>query len=208
MRGQARRLSVMANKWANRIIEYRPDCLLSEFLDNKRNYRIHPKAQKRGVVKILDRVGKVLPLAAYYSERYGGLTLYNGHLRKNLKPDETWPVVISNLTDEEADFVIMTLDPSTGMADIDYDILNSLTEDVGPLEEDIAAILATLEVELPEIAYSPVTSPQIARTEYSGDDVEKARQKLGGRFSGGTDYIDVMCPSCATEFSIRKQDVK
>lgn len=141
----------MANKWRNRIVEYRPACPLDEFLDNERNWRIHPEAQRRGVVKILDRVGKVDALKAYHSERYGGLTFFDGHLRRDIDPNETWPVLIADLTDEEADFVIMTLDPSTGMADIDYRILDSLVEDVGPLEEDIAAILATLEVELPEI---------------------------------------------------------
>jgi len=139
----------MPNRWDIRIVEFRRECPASEFLDHGKNWRIHPEAQKRGVVKILDRVGKVAPLLAYHSEEHEGLTLYNGHLRKNLNPDETWPVAIADLTDEEAKFVIMTLDPSTGMADIDYDILEGLVEDIGPQEEDIAAILETLDVGFP-----------------------------------------------------------
>lgn len=156
----------MPNRWDIRIVEFRKECPASEFQDHGKNWRIHPEAQKRGVVKILDLVGKVAPLLAYHSEQYGGLTLYNGHLRKNLDPDETWPVAIADLTDDEAKFVIATLDPVTGMADIDYDILEELVEDIGPQEEEIAAILATLDVELPEEKPPlPDQGPQIDRAE-------------------------------------------
>jgi len=158
---------MMANRWPNRIVEYQPDCPLREFLDNERNWRIHPEAQRRGVVKILDRVGKVDVLKAYRSKRYGGLTFYDGHLRRDIDPNETWPVIIADLTDEEADFVIATFDAVTPMVEIDYDILDSLVEDVGPFEEDIAAILATLNVELPEEEKPPLPDPgpQVDRAE-------------------------------------------
>jgi site-specific DNA-methyltransferase (adenine-specific)/site-specific DNA-methyltransferase (cytosine-N4-specific) len=181
----------LANKWPNRLnVPERP---ARDFLDNKKNWRIHPIAQRRGIVQILNTVGKVKPLLAYNSERYGGLTLYDGHLRKDIDPDEMWPVVIADLTDEEADFVIMTLDAVTPMVEIDYDILDSLVEDAGPLEEDIAAILATLDVELPETEQPPLPDPgpQVDRAE----ELQEAwRVEMGQVWQCGEHYV--ICGDC------------
>lgn len=121
----------MSNRWDNRTKEFHRELPVRQLMDNEHNWRIHPLAQQRGVVKILDTVGKAAPLLAYYSERQGGLTLYDGHLRKDISPDETWPVYISDIDDAEANFMIMTLDPVAGMAEIDFDILKNLVEMLG-----------------------------------------------------------------------------
>jgi len=141
----------MPDKWRNRIVEYRPDCPVGELMDNAKNWRIHPRAQEAGLAGVLGKIGKVDVLKAYISERYGGLTLFDGHLRKHIAPDETWPVVICDLTDEEADLVIATLDPLSAMAEADAAQVQVLLGGLGQQDEAIQAILKNLETKMPTV---------------------------------------------------------
>ena len=131
----------MPDKWRNRIVEYRPDCPVGELMDNAKNWRIHPRAQEAGLAGVLGKIGKVDVLKAYISERYGGLTLFDGHLRKHIAPDETWPVVICDLTDEEADLVIATLDPLSAMAEADASQVEALLSGLSEQDATIKVLL-------------------------------------------------------------------
>jgi hypothetical protein len=92
----------------------------SELLNNEGNWRIHPQFQREGVVGLLEEVGKIDALTAYYSKREGGkLVLLNGHLRKSIDPDEEWTVIILDVDDEEADLILAHLDSLTTQAETD-----------------------------------------------------------------------------------------
>lgn len=88
-----------------------------ELLDHDGNPRYHPAMQRDAARGLLEEVGIVDVLLAYYSERNGGaLTLVDGHMRKEEYPDTLWPVAILDLTDDEADKVLFFLDPIGAMA--------------------------------------------------------------------------------------------
>lgn len=98
-----------------------------ELLDNEGNWRVHPALQKDAVTGILDEVGVVGAFLVYDSERQGGLTVIDGHLRKSIDPEFEWPCLMTDLNDEEADFVLSVLDPSTSMARVDVEKFRALT---------------------------------------------------------------------------------
>lgn len=147
----------------DRIVEFRriPG---AEFLDNQGNWRTHPDAQREGLTGVLRSVGIVDVLIAYYSQRNEGqLTLLDGHLRKSTNPKVLWPTIIVDLTDEEADLVLATLDPLSAMAGMDADKLKALTRQVNSDDVAVREILRKLEdqaYQQIEASIAPATDDQ------------------------------------------------
>jgi hypothetical protein len=116
----------VASAIRDRVIEFRR-VPAAELEDNDRNWRLHPYAQKQALSEVLDRVGIAGALTAYYSERNGGkLTLIDGHERRSHEAE--WPTLILDVSDEEADLLLLTLDPITGLAEADGDALAALLD--------------------------------------------------------------------------------
>ncbi|MBN1581069.1 MAG: hypothetical protein JXA89_10230, partial [Anaerolineae bacterium] len=99
-----------------------------ELMDNEGNWRLHPRFQRDALRGILGNVGIADALKAYYSKRQGGLTLVDGHLRTDEYPDVEWPVLILDITDEEADLLLATYDPLAALAGMDREKTLALTE--------------------------------------------------------------------------------
>ena len=100
----------------------------SQLNANPKNWRSPPPEQQRAIQGILEEVGYADALIAYETDQ--GLTLIDGHLRANTTPDETVPVLVLDVNEEEADKILATLDPLAVMATSDHDQLNSLLESV------------------------------------------------------------------------------
>ena len=122
----------------------------SELVDNDRNWRVHPYAQRQAIAESLEGIGIADALIAYHSERAGGkLTLIDGHARREETEDDKveWPVLILDVTDAEADQLLLTLDPMTGMASADAAILAGLLEDVQPGTPALEDLLRQLDAQ-------------------------------------------------------------
>ena len=82
-----------------------------ELTNHPLNPKVHLSSQKSPLRGLLHQVGKVDILKAYYSERNSGaLTLWDGHCRSELDADQEWNVGIYDLTDAEADLLLVTFD--------------------------------------------------------------------------------------------------
>jgi len=114
----------------------------SELRANPKNWRLHPKKQQTAMSEVLERVGFADALIAREDE--DGLTLIDGHLRQDLSGDQMVPVLVLDVDEKEADFVLATHDPITGMAGIDELRLKELIEVSGV---DILGFLKELEVD-------------------------------------------------------------
>ena len=83
-----------------------------DILPHPDNPKVHPPSQNQALTGLLEDVGKCDILKAYYSQREGGkLVFFDGHARQGLKPDEVWNVGIYDVTDDEADKLLLTFDP-------------------------------------------------------------------------------------------------
>ena len=107
----------------NRIKELRT-IKASELLPNPKNWRGHPDAQANTLRAVLADVG--FADAAIARETPDGIMLIDGHLRTEVAADSEIPVLIVDLTEEEADKVLATLDPIAAMADLNASALGSL----------------------------------------------------------------------------------
>lgn len=116
------------------------------------NWREHPAGQVAALKGVLNEVGIAGALLAYRSERQGGaLVVIDGHLRKAAAP-QTWPVLVLDVDDVEADYLLATHDPLAAMATADVGALDALLSSVQSGEAGVTAMLARLygEIEIPD----------------------------------------------------------
>src|SRR6185295_17642503 len=104
----------------------------SELKANPKNWRKHPKQQVDALKAVLGQVGFVQ--AAIGRELPdGSIELLDGHARTGVaeqENDSLVPVLVLDLTDAEADFVLATFDPIGTLAQGDGEILSNLVKNI------------------------------------------------------------------------------
>ena len=144
----------------NRVKELR-QVKASEILPNAKNWRRHPKWQHEGMRAVLENIGYAGALLAYENE--GQLILIDGHLRQEMTPDDEVPVLILDVTEQEADILLATYDPLTAMASQEGAVLHELLGGIESQNDEIRTLLedinerygasAIMEVENETAAY-------------------------------------------------------
>lgn len=115
----------------NRIKEFRV-MKASEILAHPENWRQHPPKQKKALRAVLNEIGYANAVIAYESAE--GLRLIDGHLRRDVAGDEEIPVLVTDLSEDEARAALATLDPLAMMADSQMDLLTALAKDLKEFE--------------------------------------------------------------------------
>ena len=108
----------------------------SELRKNPRNWRTHPPAQEAALKGVLAEIGFAAAMLARETEH--GLELIDGHLRREVMGDQEVPVLVLDVTEEEADQLLLTLDPLAMMSHADQDQLLALLRD-NPFESNAVA---------------------------------------------------------------------
>jgi len=134
---------------------------------NPRNWRQHPDSQRTALESVLSEVGYADALLARELPD-GSLELVDGHLRAELDPDQKVPVLILDLTEEEADKILATLDPLAGLAETDDQKLGELLASIETENEGLADLLHELAESEGLDIFEPVSEeeppePQIDR---------------------------------------------
>lgn len=141
----------------------------ADLLPNPKNWRTHPKAQQDAMRGVLADIGYAG--AALARETDDGLMLIDGHLRAEVSTEAEIPVLILDVTEEEADKILATFDPISAMAGTDEDALRGLLDAVNidnaavnDMLDAMAAELPQAEVEIvedevPEVPDDPITQP-------------------------------------------------
>mgnify|MGYP001014450200 CR=1 FL=1 len=96
----------------------------STLLPHPRNWRQHPPAQLDALRGILSEIGWAD--AALVRETPDGLQLIDGHARTEVAPDAEIPVLVVDVSDEEAEKLLATHDPLAAMAEANQSALNDL----------------------------------------------------------------------------------
>jgi ParB-like nuclease domain len=96
---------------------------------NPKNWRRHPKSQAAALQALLQEVGYADALLVRELPD-GQLMLIDGHLRRDTTPDAVVPVLILDVSEEEADKILLTLDPLAALAESDSERIGALLETV------------------------------------------------------------------------------
>jgi len=126
-----------------------------DLLPHPKNWRTHPEAQRAALRAVLAEVGYADALVARKLPD-GRLQLIDGHLRAETTPDQEVPVLVLDVTEEEAEKLLVSLDPLAAMAGRDETILRELLAGV----KTESAALQTLLNELAPPPLNPgLTDP-------------------------------------------------
>lgn len=115
----------------------------SELQQNPKNWRTHPEAQRNALRGILDEVGIAGAVLARETTE-GGLMLIDGHLRVDTMGTDKIPVLVLDVTEEEADKLLATLDPLAAMAATDSAKLDDLLRTIETADKSLSEMLAGL----------------------------------------------------------------
>lgn len=96
-----------------------------DLIPNPKNWRTHPEEQIDALQSVLDDIG--FAGAALSRELEDGrLMVIDGHARREIDIEAIIPVLVTDLTEEEADKVLLTYDPISAMAEADTQRLSAL----------------------------------------------------------------------------------
>ena len=167
-----------------------------DFATNSLNSKSHPKLQLDRLQALLDKFGIVGELIVYRSARKGNKwTLFNGHARQLLDPEQIWDIRYTDLTDEEVDkFVFM------------YD---EVAKDADPIEEILKELLqeanAAVQIEGDEVLDSFIRSIAMENAinlDWLNDNDEDLDnvdfKEYGEEIENEVEYIT--CPHCEGKF--------
>ncbi len=131
----------------------------SDIAPHPKNWRRHPKAQRDALTAALGEIGWADVCLVREGED-GRLHMIDGHLRQNIGGDQKVPCLVLDVTEQEADKILATIDPIAGMAEADQAALTSLLSQLD-LSDELACCLegfaafAELEIDAPPAPEPP-----------------------------------------------------
>lgn len=100
-----------------------------DLVPNPKNWRVHPKSQINALRALLREIGHAHAFVARELPD-GRLMLIDGHLRAELTPDAEVSVLVLDVNEQEADKLLLTLDPLAAMAEADAERIKALLQTV------------------------------------------------------------------------------
>jgi len=134
-----------SNPIRDRIKEFRR-VKASELHPAPHNWREHSDQQRDALRGILAEIGYAEALIAR-ERKDGRLELVNGHLRAETTPDMEVPVLILDVSAEEAAILLATMDPIGQMAEANTAALAKLLEGQEPQDANLRELLEDLAPE-------------------------------------------------------------
>jgi len=113
---------------------------------NPKNWRTHPDAQRDALRGVLADVGYADALLARENDG-GQLELIDGHLRAETTPDALVPVLVLDVTADEADRILLTHDPLSAMAEVNRERVAELVATCDFEHPDVVAMVDMLQAE-------------------------------------------------------------
>jgi len=136
----------------------------SELRANPKNWRRHPPSQEAALRGVLEDIGFADAVIARETE--DGLELIDGHLRQEVMGDQVVPVLIVDVTEEEADKMLLTYDPLAMMAHADQDQLLHLLRDTQFADKAVNDMLEALangeRLPMPDLTEPPDGDDRLA----------------------------------------------
>jgi hypothetical protein len=126
------------NELRNRICGHRR-VRAGDLVPHELNYRTHPEGQKAALEALYRTVGFARSLLAYELPD-GRLKLIDGHLRRELHPDQVVEVEVLDVNDSEARTLLLSIDPLAALAGRDDEVHAELAR-ITPNDEQALAQL-------------------------------------------------------------------
>src|SRR5437867_1443805 len=116
----------------DRIVELRR-VRAGDLKKHPQNWRLHSTRQTEALRALLGEIGYAAALIA--REEDGELILIDGHLRRSLRADQIVPVLVLDVSADEAKVLLASMDPLASLATADPAALRDLVSQVGSSSE-------------------------------------------------------------------------
>jgi hypothetical protein len=126
----------------NRIKEHRL-VKAGDLKPHPKNWRTHSEGQRRALAALIEEVGFARSCTAY-EDAGGNLVLIDGHLRADLDPDTEVTVEVLDVTPEEADKLLLTLDPIAQLAGVNAETRQELLASLQARSREAAEVFRRL----------------------------------------------------------------
>jgi DNA modification methylase len=133
------------NHFRDRIIGFRR-VAADELVPHPKNWRIHGGRQTAALKGLLSELG-IVDAVITRALPDGHLQLIDGHLRAETIKGDMIPALVLDVTEEEAEKILLTLDPLAGMAETDSERARELLSTVRTDDAGVVELLATLAAE-------------------------------------------------------------
>lgn len=150
----------------------------SELVPNPKNWRKHPEEQRKALQAMLQDVGFAgAQLARELPD--GRLMLIDGHARALVAGDAEVPVLVLDVSEAEADKILLTFDPLSQMATADEQLLRNLVTSVDVDDDAVKSMLSALAEQLPDDVDAEAAKAELeaASTAYS-EYVERRKDSI------------------------------
>lgn len=189
-------------KLRDRIMDFRR-VPASELLPNPRNWRTHPEAQRNALRGVLAEIG--IANAVLCRETPDGLQIIDGHCRAEIVGDVVLPVLVLDVTEEESDKLLATLDPLAAMAGVDAAKLDALLATVDTASDDVRALLDSLAGDAGDQSGETITLTTVSQQVNAPDQSVSAEPESSAKeIDVGSFAMDHKCPRCGMEFNDAK----
>lgn len=141
-----------------------------DLLPHELNARTHPETQTRALRALYDEIGFARSLLAYELDD-GRLKLIDGHLRQNLDPDMEVNVEVLDVTEDEARALLLSIDPLTGLAGYDRQVL-----------DELRSITHTDSAGIQELWQTIAWEDEAVQKNLSETEQESTSEPLGGQY--------------------------
>lgn len=116
-----------------------------QLVPHPKNWRRHGPQQRAALKGLLSELG-IVDAVIVRELPDGRLQLIDGHLRAETIKSELIPAIVLDVTEEEAEKILLTLDPLGAMADTDSDRARELLSTVRTDDAGVAELLASFAV--------------------------------------------------------------
>jgi len=128
-----------------------------DLVSNPRNWRVHSSFQRQALEGVLAEIGYADALLVRELPD-GSLTLVDGHLRAETTPDLVVPVLVLDVSEDEADKLLATVDPLAALAEADNEKLTALLADIETESPALTRLFEQLASRPSEATEGPVDS--------------------------------------------------
>jgi len=186
----------------------------SSLLPNPGNWRRHSQEQLDGIRAVFEAIG-IAGAEMVFETADGELMLFDGHARKDVAGEQLIPVLVTDLTPEEADQILSTFDPLGMMANTDHDALRALMETIETSTDGVEQLLADVSAMfdldsfeamqttdgepndpaeqwegMPEYQHNDLTPYHTVHVHFTCDeDIAAFAELMGQRCDSGTKYL-------------------
>jgi len=151
----------------------------SELVPSPHNWRQHPASQRNALSGVLEEIGYAGALLVRELPD-GSYGIIDGHLRAETTPDMEVPVLVLDVDEREAKYLLATLDPLGAMAEANDEALAALMQDVESGNAAVQEMLAGLYA-MP----APVIPPEDFKEVDENIETAHTCPKCGYAWSGG-----------------------